>query len=96
MVRRTFLLIFHAGWRRLGSDNFRNSSYKEERSVLTRVSRLSFRYDPFSTNVPLTDKPGSWFLLAKLLKNTCGRVTFQVKMQVNKVHLYLECHCKQY
>ena len=23
----------------------------------------------FSTNVPLTDKPGSWFLLAKCLKN---------------------------
>ena len=22
------------------------------------------------------DKPGSWFLLAKCLKNTCGRVTF--------------------
>ena len=30
----------------------------------------------FSTNVPLMDKPGSWFLLAKWLKNTCGRVTF--------------------
>ena len=30
----------------------------------------------FSTNVPLTDKPGSWFLLAKCLKNNCGRVTF--------------------
>ena len=32
--------------------------------------------NPFSTNVPLTDKPGSWFLLARCLKNTCGRVTF--------------------
>ena len=32
--------------------------------------------NPFSTNVPLTDKPGSWFSLAKCLKNTCGRVTF--------------------
>ena len=30
----------------------------------------------FSTNVPFVDKPGSWFLLAKCLKNTCGRVTF--------------------
>ena len=28
------------------------------------------------------DKAGSWFLLAKCLKNTCGRVTFLVKMQV--------------
>ena len=25
----------------------------------------------FSTNVPLRDKPGSWFLPAKCLKNTC-------------------------
>ena len=32
--------------------------------------------NPFSTNVPFMDKPGSWFLLAKCLKNTCGRVTF--------------------
>ena len=31
---------------------------------------------PFSTNAPLIEKPGSWFLLAKCLKNTCGRVTF--------------------
>ena len=38
--------------------------------------------NPFSTNVPLTCKPGSCFLLAKCLKNTCGRVTFSVKMQV--------------
>ena len=33
------------------------------------------------------DKPGSWLLLAKCLKNTCGRVTFQVKMQID-----LKCH----
>ena len=32
--------------------------------------------NPFSTNVSLTDKPGSWFLLLKCLKNTCGSVTF--------------------
>ena len=30
MVPQTFLFIFHAGWRRLGSNNFRNSSYKEK------------------------------------------------------------------
>ena len=34
------------------------------------------RINPFLTNVPLMDKPNSWFLLAKCLKNTCGRVTF--------------------
>ena len=28
------------------------------------------------------DKPGSWFLLAKCSKNTCGRETFQVNMKV--------------
>ena len=33
-------------------------------------------FRPFSTSVPIMDKPGSWFLLAKCLKNTCGRVTF--------------------
>ena len=33
-------------------------------------------FNPFPTNVPLTDKPGSWLLLAKCLKNTCGRVAF--------------------
>ena len=33
-------------------------------------------FNPFSTNVSLIDKSGSWFLLAKCLKNTCGRVTF--------------------
>ena len=28
--------------------------------------------NPFSTNVSLMYKPGSWFLLVKCLKNTCG------------------------
>ena len=30
---------------------------------------------PFSTNLLLPDKPGSWFLPAKCLKNNCARVT---------------------
>ena len=30
----------------------------------------------FSSNVSLKDKPGSWFLLGKCLKNTCRRVAF--------------------
>ena len=46
-----------------------------------KTGSLDIRYgtiqiNPFSTNVPLTDKPGSWFLPAKCLKNTYGRVTF--------------------
>ena len=55
--------------------------------------------NPFLTNNLFMDKPGSWFLLSKCLKNTCGRMTFQVKMQVIDLvkiqvidlHLYLKC-----
>ena len=32
-------------------------------------------FNRFSTNVPLTDKPGSCLLLAKYLKNTCETLT---------------------
>ena len=32
--------------------------------------------NPFQANVPLMEKPGEWFLLAKCVKNTCGRMTF--------------------
>ena len=38
------------------------------------------------------DKPGSWFLLAKYLKNTCGRVTFLNNDQVIDLHRYLKYH----
>ena len=44
MVPRTLLLIFDAGSRRLGSNNFRKSSYKEKTAGSARVSRLSFRF----------------------------------------------------
>ena len=40
----TFLFIFYAGSRGLGSKNFRNSSYKEKTAGSARVSRLSFRF----------------------------------------------------
>ena len=42
VVPRTFL--FHAGSRRLGSNNFRNSIYKEKTAGSVRISRLSFRF----------------------------------------------------
>ena len=32
--------------------------------------------NPFPANVAHMEKPGSWLLLAKCVKNTCGRVTF--------------------
>ena len=44
MVPRTCLFIFDAGSRRLGSNNFRNSGYKEKTADSARVSRLSFRF----------------------------------------------------
>ena len=46
MVPRTFLLIFHAGSRRLSSNKFRNSSYKEKRPVRpVFLDYLSASYD---------------------------------------------------
>ena len=44
VVSRSFLFIFNAGSRRLGSNNFRNSSYKEKTASLARVFRLPFRF----------------------------------------------------
>ena len=44
VVPRSFLLVFHAGTRRLGCDNSRNSSYKEKTAGSARVSRLPFRF----------------------------------------------------
>ena len=44
MLLRTCLFIFDAGSRRLGSNNFRNSSYKEKTAGSARVSRLSLRF----------------------------------------------------
>ena len=41
-----------------------------------RMKGLKEIFNPFPTNVPLTDKSGSWFLPTKCAKNTCGTVTF--------------------
>ena len=55
-------------------------AYEIYRALKVIQSNLSLNscddLNPFSTNVPGTDKPVSWFLLAECLKNTCGRVTF--------------------
>ena len=50
MVPRTFLFIFHAASRGLGSNNFWNSSYKEKTAGSACVSRLSFRFLRLSIN----------------------------------------------
>ena len=39
-----WLFIFHADSHRRGSNNFRNSSYKEKTVGSARVSKLSFRF----------------------------------------------------
>ena len=44
MVPRTFLFIFHAGSCRLGSNNFRNSNYKEKTADPARIFTLSSRF----------------------------------------------------
>ena len=42
VVSRSFLFVFHAGLRGLGSNNSRNSSYKDKTTGSACVSRLSF------------------------------------------------------
>ena len=44
VVPRSFLFVFHAGSRGLGSNNSRNSSYKEKTACSARVSRLPFPF----------------------------------------------------
>ena len=44
VVPRSFLFIFDPVSRGVGSDNSRNSSYKEKTAGSTGVSRLSFRF----------------------------------------------------
>ena len=46
-------------------------SNKEGKKNWAQVNYLN----PFLTNVPQIKKPDSWLLLARCLKNTCGRVT---------------------
>ena len=45
VVSRSFLFIFNAGLRGLGSSNFRNSSCKEKTAGSARVFRLSVSND---------------------------------------------------
>ena len=54
---------------------YRKFKKLHDRLIILRHEIHQNYINPFSTNVPLPDKPGSWFLLAKCLKNTSGRVT---------------------
>ena len=65
MVPRTFLFIFHAGSRRLGSNNFWNSSYIEKTAGLARFSRhfhlsVSFDYGSATFQPPSTPLRNNW------------------------------------
>ena len=39
---------------------------------IPKANKMAKTINPFPTNVPLTDKPSSWFLPVKCLKNNCG------------------------
>ena len=66
----------------------KNISQKTTLIVLVKIEKLitvtcnfiledlEFVLNSFSTNVPLKEKPSSWLLLAKCLKNTWGRMIF--------------------
>ena len=56
-----------------GHKNLRKSVATDNALLYSSLITHSNR---FSTNVPIIDKPGSSFLLAKCLKNNCGRVAF--------------------
>ena len=42
---------------------------------------------PFSNNIPIMEKLGDWFSLAKCMKNTCEKLTFLVNLQVINLQL---------
>ena len=47
-----------------------------KRIILVKAKMYRGYLNPFPANVPIMEKTGSWFLLAKCVKNICGRVTF--------------------
>lgn len=48
--------------------------------------------NPFPANVPIIEKPSSWFSLAECVKTTCGRSDILSKVQVDELRLYLNYH----
>ena len=62
MVPRTFLFIFYAGLSKLGSNNFRDSSYKEKQPVRSVFSvSYDYSFTHFSTRI------AAWLLLTFLI-----------------------------
>ena len=56
-------------------------------NIVKIIQRFILVIKPFSTNVPFTDKPGSWFLLTKCLKKLHSSTgvfqTFSTKNQLS-------------
>ena len=71
-VPRTFVFIFHAGSRRLVSNNFQNSSYKEKTAGSAHISRLSFRF--------------LWLWLEHILQNSNKHLIFRILWNKLLVH----------
>ena len=78
-------------WRRKLKEHHQKGYWKRKKKMDQDRILTYFGVNPFSTNVLFMDKPSSWFLLAKCLRNTCGRMTFSVKMQVINLYFYLKC-----
>ena len=75
MVPRTFLFIFHAAWRRLSSNNFRNSSLMKKRPVrpvFPDYLSVSYDYDYF--------KITSWFIDVICNHSDCIKISILLKM----------------
>ena len=50
--------------------------FKKTRKIISQDKNYSILVKPFPANSTTMEKPVSWFLLAKCVKNTRGRVTF--------------------
>ena len=60
--------------------------------VLKNMLKITIKIkwnEKISYTLPIYREPGSQFPPTIYAKNTCGRVTFQTKIQVNDLHLYL-------
>ena len=55
-----------------GQMHFKNLTLRNWNIGWKRVNPIN----SFPANVPIMEKPGTWFLPAKCVKNTCGGVTF--------------------
>ena len=52
----------------------------------------SFAITPFSSNVPFTDKPGTWFLLAKMFEKHLRKSDILSKDASHRPSSLLKCH----